>query len=62
MCGPGLAVGVYVTVPEQCELSESEGTGVSVQVVEPGRFTVRVADQTATLDLAGDAPLVLSAP
>lgn len=32
------------------------------RLVEPGRFTVRVADQTAPLDLAGDAPLVLSAP
>lgn len=32
------------------------------RLVEPGRFTVRIAGQSAPLDLAGDAPLVLSAP
>jgi beta-glucosidase len=32
------------------------------RLVEPGRFTVRVAGQTAPLDLLGNAPLVLSAP
>ena len=32
------------------------------RLVEPGRFTVRVADQSAPLDLLGDAPLVLSTP
>jgi hypothetical protein len=30
------------------------------RLVEPGRFTVRVAGQTADFTLTGDAPLVLS--
>ncbi len=32
------------------------------RVAEPGRFTIRVAGQTAPFDLVGDVPLVLSAP